>query len=291
MLYEDGGILVELPDCKDYTKKVMSDILESCLSSKGGCSFVFELGLSLHQDDEDEARIAQNLLTEFWHFKEVLTMVWNEETIQKLPEETIGGIRGQFLDRHSSNTTDVHLNKDELIEGYFEFNREYKSFLGEYLSPEADIKALVHRIIIVCESIEPVSCDHGFGAETKRSLPSILAGIFAVFTIIKSGESYNRLEEDDNGCEFDATDLLVKPHNTQVLTLLCMFGFGASGSASLKSQLMQIRTGEGKSMILGAAATTLGLLGFRVRCVCYSEYLSTRDYGLFRDVFVQFGLL
>jgi Mg-chelatase subunit ChlD len=53
---------------------------------------------------------------------------------------------------------------------------------------------------------------------------------------------------------------------------------------------MQIRTGEGKSMILGAVATVLGLLGFRVRCVCYSDYLSSRDYGLFEEVFASFDL-
>ena len=53
---------------------------------------------------------------------------------------------------------------------------------------------------------------------------------------------------------------------------------------------MQIRTGEGKSMILGAAAAVLGLLGFKVRCVCYSEYLSARDYSLFETVFKKLRL-
>jgi hypothetical protein len=53
---------------------------------------------------------------------------------------------------------------------------------------------------------------------------------------------------------------------------------------------MQIRTGEGKSMILGAVAAMLGLLGLKVRTVCYSEYLSSRDYDLFEDVFSRFGI-
>lgn len=34
----------------------------------------------------------------------------------------------------------------------------------------------------------------------------------------------------------------------------------------------------------------LGLLGFKVRTVCYSEYLSNRDYKLFEEVFARFGL-
>ena len=44
-------------------------------------------------------------------------------------------------------------------------------------------------------------------------------------------------------------------------------------------------------MILGAAAVMFGLLGFRVRTVCYSEYLSSRDFHLFEEVFGRFGLL
>ena len=32
----------------------------------------------------------------------------------------------------------------------------------------------------------------------------------------------------------------------------------------------------------------LALLGFRVRCVCYSEYLSERDYNLFEQIFQLF---
>jgi hypothetical protein len=284
-----GAVLVELPLFKDYTRKVMSDVLEKCLDSNGGFEFVFELGRSLQKgeetDDEDEIRIAQNLVAEFGHFNEVHTFVWNEETIQKPPEDTVKGIKGHL------NATPVDINSDKLLDQYFEFHSQYTSFLGEYLNPDTDRNALVQKIIGFCKNLKPVSCDHGFGDETKRALPTIMAGVFALFTVLKSGESYNRFLGDPNGSGIDAKNILMKPHNIQVLTLLCMFGCGTSSSSSLKSQLLQIRTGEGKSMILGAAATILGLLGFNVRCVCYSEYLSSRDYELFKDVFDCFGLL
>jgi hypothetical protein len=284
-----GAILVEVPLFKDFTRKVMSDVLESCLDSNGGFEFVFELGRSLQKgeetDDEDEIRIAQNLVTEFGHFKEVLTMVWNEETIQKPAEFTVKDIQGRM------NTTSIDINSDKLLHQYFEFDSQYTSFLGEYLNPDADRNDLVQKIAVFCENLKPVSCDHGFGDETKRALPTIMAGVFALFTVLKSGESYNRFLGESNGSGIDAKNLLMKPHNIQVLTLLCMFGCGTSSSSSLRSQLLQIRTGEGKSIILGAAAAILGLLGFDVRCVCYSEYLSSRDYELFRDVFDCFGIL
>ena len=48
---------------------------------------------------------------------------------------------------------------------------------------------------------------------------------------------------------------------------------------------MQIRTGEGKSIALGGGAALLALLGFRVRCICYSKYLSQRDLKAFSALF------
>lgn len=47
-----GAVLVELPLFKDYTKHVMSDVLESCLNSDWGYGFIFELGLSLQKGED-----------------------------------------------------------------------------------------------------------------------------------------------------------------------------------------------------------------------------------------------
>jgi len=92
------------------------------------------------------------------------------------------------------------------------------------------------------------------------------------------------------GGSMDPKKVLLKPHATQVLTVLQMLGYGKVGAnEQLQCQLMQIRTGEGKSIILGGCSIVLALLGFRVRCACYSDYLSQRDYELFRKVFEGFG--
>jgi hypothetical protein len=42
----------------------------------------------------------------------------------------------------------------------------------------------------------------------------------------------------------------------------------------LDNHLIQINTGEGKSIALGFTAVLLAALGFRVDVVCYSRYLS-----------------
>ncbi len=45
--------------------------------------------------------------------------------------------------------------------------------------------------------------------------------------------------------------------------------------------MVQVSTGEGKSVILGALSAYLALIGFKVYEACYSLYLSQRDYKEF----------
>ena len=286
-----GHVLVELPQFKDFTKAVMCSVLEACLGSDWGYSFLFEFGLGLQRGDENSSdednHVAQVLVAEFSHFKEVMTMVWNEETTQKPAEDTVHGIKGYR--RSGGHKSDLLLDKDRLLESFKVFDSQYKICLGEYIEPDADLTALVKKTTAMANKLHPIDCNSGWDEKVKRQMPHILAGVFTCFTVLKSGASYNRLGSNESDGDM-SQKLLMKPHNIQVLTLLSLFGCGSSSTRALDSQLMQIRTGEGKSMILGTAAVVLSLLGFRARCVCYSEYLSCRDFNLFRDVFDLFGV-
>ena len=287
-------VMVELQPFKFFTKSVMDGVLESCLDSDWGYSYLFDLGLSFHRGDEsaneDENRIAQTLLSEFSQFKEVMTMVWNEETLTKPVKDTVRDIVGKQWGSGGLGSP-VNINQEELLRNFHAFEAEYNSLLGEFLCANAETKNLAQKLISLANSIKPLSCERGWTVQVKAQIPGLLAGVFALFTILKSGESYNRIQGSvDNQNIGDK--LLMKPHNIQVLTLLHLLGCaGNSSDTGLESHLMQIRTGEGKSMILGAAAAVLGLLGFRVRCVCYSEYLSARDYSLFEEVFQNLRLV
>ena len=286
-----GHVLVELPLFKDYTKSTMCSVLEACLKFEWGYSFLFDFGLGLQRgeksDSDDENHVAQTLVGEFSHFKEVMTMVWNEETSQKPAEDTVRGIKGQY--RTSGSNGDLPIDKGELLRSFEIFDAEYKKLLGKYIEPEADLKKLVNKITALTETFRPINCTSGWDQNVKDQIPNIIAAVFSVFTVLKSGTSYNRLGSA-NGDTDMGQKLLMKPHNIQVLTLLSLFGCGSASATGLDSHLMQIRTGEGKSMILCAAAVVLALLGFRVRCVCYSEYLSDRDFNLFQDIFDKFSV-
>ena len=86
--------------------------------------------------------------------------------------------------------------------------------------------------------------------------------------------------------------VLLKAHNIQILTIYRLHEYDSGDNdTDLASHVMQIRTGEGKSIVLGGCSALLALLGFRVRCVCYSDYLSHRDYSLFENLFMAFGIV
>ena len=49
--------------------------------------------------------------------------------------------------------------------------------------------------------------------------------------------------------------------------------------------MIEVGTGEGKSVTLGVVSALLAQVGFEVYCVCYSQYLSDRDYKNFNRLF------
>jgi len=59
---------------------------------------------------------------------------------------------------------------------------------------------------------------------------------------------------------------------------------------ALQNHLVQILTGEGKSITLAVASIVLALMGFDVYCVCYSRYLSDRDFNDSKSLFETFGI-
>lgn len=42
----------------------------------------------------------------------------------------------------------------------------------------------------------------------------------------------------------------------------------------MENLLMQVKTGEGKSVIIGIASVYFALIGYNVEAACYSKYLS-----------------
>jgi DnaJ-domain-containing protein 1 len=216
-----GSVMVELPSFKDFTKSVMLDVLESCLNREFGHGYLFELGLKLQKSDEscsaDEKRVAQMIIAEFSHFKEVQTMIWNEETAQKPAEDVVAAITGEYYQTTSLASRPIaDLDTDTLLANFEDYDQEYKSLLADYLNPNADLNVLVHKTIALADKVKPnPNSGMEFGQDLKDQIPTLLASLFALFTVLKSGASYNRIESESGSSEL-GSKLLMKPHNIQV---------------------------------------------------------------------------
>jgi preprotein translocase subunit SecA len=82
----------------------------------------------------------------------------------------------------------------------------------------------------------------------------------------------------------------IKPHAAQMVALWSLLNCTQSSSWELSHHFAEVKTGEGKSIILGAAPVILALFGCDVHYVCYSSYLSERDYDAFSNMFRVFGV-
>jgi hypothetical protein len=176
--------------------------------------------------------------------------------------------------------------KEALRVGYAAFYQRFRHLLQTCYQPER-LRDLIPR-------------DTG-GKINVGSLPGQLATIFAAWSMSMASK-----ETDSSTWP--------SPHPVQVLSIFRLLGLDAP-KASKKGflhdvlsrvgdyftpkdgkakaghgHLIELKTGEGKSIVLGALATLLGILGFHVDCVCYSQYLSARDWSAFQAIFELFGV-
>ena len=115
-------------------------------------------------------------------------------------------------------------------------------------------------------------------SRTHREFGEFLALIAAIWTYLAAKEG------TQHGLE---KKFVKQPHATQILGIFRLLGLDEDG---LGNHLIQINTGEGKSVALGFTAVVLAKLGYRVDVVCYNRYLSQRDFREFSDLFSALGV-
>ena len=143
----------------------------------------------------------------------VMVMTWNDETSRKPAEDVVYHIKGEHR-VSAKKTTQMKIDHEELLESFRSYEKQWKSLLGEYIKVDADVNALVRRVKLLAEEMKPLSCDKKWSMEEKKKIPSLLAGVFALFTVLKSGASYNRIEAAAGSSNL-GEKLLMKPHNIQ----------------------------------------------------------------------------
>lgn len=91
------------------------------------------------------------------------------------------------------------------------------------------------------------------------------------------------------GCLAIKREFHIDLYNTQILAALTILS--SMNRKEIKGRLAQVKTGEGKSLIVSSIALTLVLSGRTVDIISSSKYLATRDQKKFKDFFNRFEII
>jgi ABC-type dipeptide/oligopeptide/nickel transport system permease subunit len=102
----------------------------------------------------------------------------------------------------------------------------------------------------------------------KFVLTELMAYVFALWTLKKSASfiNSNDLSNKDS--------YLFQPNDCQIITIFRILGIGYKkmnygSDKQERNCLIEVLTGEGKSLILGVSSAILALLGAEISCACY----------------------
>jgi len=260
-------ISLVIPVAKNVVKQALSQVLDK--APKEGFS---TLAIKLEMNPNGKL-----ILEEYPHFAEHQRNIWIKKTetqnfayalenfkINDTKPESLGAKAIKFFSKLVP-LPDFTIKNLEL--SYEVFNRYFKFAIDGFIRTQ-DFRTIVNATKQVVTKF------------SSEGLPKILANIMAVWSLKKSNVDFSKMSSGGT---------LLQPHPVQVLTLFRLLE--QSDPQKFISQLVQVLTGEGKSVILGALSTIFALLGYEVSCVCYSKYLSKRDYDYFFPVFEVYGLV
>jgi len=181
-------------------------------------------------------------------------------------------------------------NKDRLTKSYIKFKEFYENLLKKHLvnlkyvnnnnlSTELKDKFFKAKLTLFHE---------GFNLNNLNwkgiidDIPELLAYIFAEWTITNASSFFEAEECDDRDT------YLLKPHPAQIISIFRILKIDQR--ENIENHLVQIKTGEGKSVVLGVLSSFFALLGINVYVACYSQYLSDRDFNYFSPIFESLAI-
>ncbi|CAL6013736.1 Helicase-related_protein [Hexamita inflata] len=265
----------------------IDEVLDQVYQSDKGPLKISEIGSILNS--HTNAQIAQQILRDHQKFKNYSIELRNtgslrftlENVLDEQMDEKIQlylgikrakGLSIQEQDNYG-NIIDQQVKRDEIKAFYQEFDQKYWAQVDPFLNKVLD------GLDIAKQKVLQFSRQQIFLAQTKID---ILSSVLAYWTLSNTKDyiGTNNIVE--------SRKKLLQPHPAQIIAIFSLLGIDSSNY--LKNQLIQVLTGEGKSVILAVTAIVLAIMGFDVNCACYSEYLSQRDYESFTDLFKAFDV-
>ena len=267
-------LLIKMKSLSDYLSSFKTkfdekiDEVLALFRSKKGAKSLSQLGTILNQD---KGGIGQSIISEHKCFKGFSLSLFNQRT------QTHG------IDYVMEKLEGTEIDKKALKRRYDAFMDCYEELVKLNLKPKLDLEPLISEIHLMTK----ISTDKDNGiiwdSSVTGKIPTLIAHICALWTLQNSTHYFEA--EGVN----DQKSYLFKPHAAQIISIFRMLGSGDS-KEKLRNNLVQIGTGEGKSVTLAITASVFALFGFDVNCACYSEYLSKRDYADFEPLFASLNL-
>ncbi|CAL6013582.1 Conserved_hypothetical protein [Hexamita inflata] len=285
LLIEQKKMSVDIPQFK---KQIDSGI-NKCIShiqTKFNQQTILKIGnlLQTHTD----ANIANLLISEHEKFKQIsrtirntLRFTINDILDQKQENMDLYGEKfainkGLYViqQENPGNLKIQQINCDKIKEYYQLMDEKYWGLVEKYFNQQIGLDIIKQNI----QNLQNKRIEQ----YTLQVKIDIVSQVFAFWTL------QNALKSDENTNLMDSKSEQLQPHAAQVVAIFSLLGIDQSNQ--LKNQLIQVLTGEGKSVILAVTAIVLAIMGFDVNCACYSEYLSQRDYESFTDLFNAFNV-
>ena len=181
------------------------------------------------------------------------------------------------------NKKNKDINDSELKKFYAKYDEVFKKVVNDNLSSKLDLSNITSDI--KQKKLNNSDWDN----YTSEILPTVLGNIFGLWTLLNAKDFIKM--NTSNLSSSNNSQYLFQAHPAQVLSIGRMLGVGYNPTRqTINSCLIQIGTGEGKSITLAITAILLTLMGYEVYCVCYSKYLSDRDFAAFKELFETLNL-
>ncbi|XP_065682287.1 uncharacterized protein LOC124816231 [Hydra vulgaris] len=294
-------LAINLPEYSDSINESLDNIFKMYNNQYGkSCKIeMAKLSIALEQDPSG---VGFYILSEHSVFKGQVISIFNQTTCYHGIDYVLNKLHGDNI-----NPESIQRLKDI-----------YDSYLGVYqhtvkkyivnLNEKNDLNALVRSIKHYGDKMaEDVFEKKIWDEQDRINLTKLIANIFALWTL-QNAEYYNEMKGIENQKSY-----LLTPHPSQVISIFRILGIGyielkqvkslsetfksvvynekqLVNNDKLQNNLVQVGTGEGKSLILAVVSCVLSLIGFDVSCACYSEYLSSRDYKSFLPLFTSLDL-
>eukprot|EP00052_Salpingoeca_macrocollata_P025734 m.234579 g.234579 ORF g.234579 m.234579 type:complete len:2885 (+) comp22475_c0_seq2:54-8708(+) len=184
----------------------------------------------------------------------------------------------------------TRIGHEKLLKNFEEFSNKYSALSGQYLQPrkpderQQDFRRLVNEItgrVGRHGQSNPNTMEWTIGM--RALVPELAAYIFMLWTLENSNSYFEMIDSTERGT------YLMKPHAAQVISIFRLFSLD-SEDIQIENHLVEIGTGEGKSITIAVTAIILALFGFEVSAACYSEYLSQRDRAAFDGIINILGV-